>query len=66
MFPRGRNGFEIPIAIRLKDGTEYKKTCPKATDPPMVSYEEVMGKYMKCGLRILSRNRAEQIGNIML
>jgi 2-methylcitrate dehydratase PrpD len=59
-------GREIPIAIRLKDGTEYKKVCPKATDPIIVSDEEVMDKYMKCALRVLSRNRAEQVADIIL
>jgi hypothetical protein len=59
-------GREIPISIRLKDGTEYKKVCPKATDPIIVSDEEVMDKYMKCALRVLSRNRAEQIAEIIL
>jgi 2-methylcitrate dehydratase PrpD len=59
-------GGEIPIAIRLKDGTEYRKVCPKATDPIIVSDEEVRDKYLKCALRVLSRNRAEQVAEIML
>jgi len=58
-------GGEIPIAIRLKDRIEYKKVCPKITDPIIVSDEEVMDKYMKCALRVLSRNRAEQVAEIM-
>lgn len=57
---------EIPVAIRLKDGTEYEKVCPKATDPVIVSDEEVMDKFMKCALRVLSRDRAEQIAEMML
>jgi 2-methylcitrate dehydratase PrpD len=59
-------GGEIPIAIRLKDGTEYKKVCPKPTDPIIVSDEEVMDKYMKCALRVLSQSRAEQIAKTVL
>ncbi len=59
-------GGEIPIAIRLKDGTEYKKVCPKPTDPIIVSDEEVMDKYMKCALRVLSQSRAEQIAETVL
>lgn len=59
-------GREIPIAIRLKDGIEYKKVCPKPTDPINVSDEEIMDKYMKCALRVLSKSRAEQIAEIIL
>jgi len=59
-------GGEMPIAIRLKDGIEYKKVCPKPTDPIIVSDAEVMDKYMKCALRVLSRSRAEQIAEMML
>jgi 2-methylcitrate dehydratase PrpD len=59
-------GGEIPIAIRLKDGTEYRKVCPKITDPIIVSDEEVIDKYMKCALRVLSRSRAEQVAGIIL
>jgi 2-methylcitrate dehydratase PrpD len=59
-------GGEVPIAIRLRDGTEYKKVCPKPTDPIIVTDDEVMDKYMKCALRVLSRSRAEQIAEIIL
>jgi 2-methylcitrate dehydratase PrpD len=59
-------GGEIPIAIRLKDGTEYRKVCPKPTDPIIVSDEEVMDKYMKCALRVLSQSRAERIAETIL
>jgi 2-methylcitrate dehydratase PrpD len=59
-------GGEIPITIRLKDGTEYKKICPKPTDPINVSDEEVMDKYMKCALKVLSHDRAAQIAEIIL
>jgi 2-methylcitrate dehydratase PrpD len=59
-------GGEIPIAITLKDGIEYKKVCPKITDPIIVSDEQVMDKYMKCALRVLSQSRAEQIAEIVL
>jgi 2-methylcitrate dehydratase PrpD len=59
-------GGEIPITIRLKDGGEYKKVCSGPHDPIIVSDEEVMEKYMKCALRVLSRNRAEQIAKIIL
>lgn len=59
-------GGEIPIAIRLKDGTEYKKVCPKPTDPIVISDEEVMDKYMKCALQVLSRSRAEQVAETIL
>ena len=59
-------GGEIPIAIRLKDGTEYNKVCPKPTDPVIVSDEEVMDKYMKCALRVLSQSRAEQVAETVL
>jgi 2-methylcitrate dehydratase PrpD len=59
-------GGEIPIAIRLKNGTEYKKVCPGPHDPVIVSDEEVMDKYMKCALRVLSRSRAEQVAEAVL
>jgi 2-methylcitrate dehydratase PrpD len=59
-------GGEIPIAIKLKDGTEYNKVCPKPTDPIILSDEEVMDKYMKCALRVVSRSRAEQIAKTVL
>ena len=59
-------GGEIPIAIRLKDGSEYKKVCPKATDPIIISDEEIMNKYMRCALQVLSQSRAEQIAEIVL
>jgi 2-methylcitrate dehydratase PrpD len=59
-------GGEIHIAIKMKNGTEYKKVCPKPTDPIILSDEEVMDKYMKCALRVLSRNRAEQIAETIL
>jgi hypothetical protein len=59
-------GGEIPIVIRLKNGTEYKKVCRKPTDPLIVSDEEVMDKYMKCALRVLSQSRAEQVAEIIL
>jgi len=59
-------GGEMPIAIRLKDGTEYKKVCPKPNDPIIISDEEVMDKYMKCALRVLSQSRAEQIAKTIL
>ncbi|HXZ30535.1 MAG TPA: hypothetical protein VEG43_05150, partial [Dehalococcoidia bacterium] len=59
-------GGEMPIAIRLKDGTEYKKVCPKPTDPIIVSDKEVMDKYMKCALQVVSRSRAEQIAERVL
>ena len=59
-------GGEVPISIRLKDGTEYRKVCPKPTDPIIVSDEEVMDKYMKCALRVLSQSRAEQVAETVL
>lgn len=59
-------GGEIPISIRLKNGTEYKKVCPGPHDPVIVSDEEVMDKYMKCALRVLSRSRAEQVAETVL
>ncbi len=59
-------GGEIPITIRLKDGTEYRKVCPKPTDPIIVSDEEVMDKYMKCALQVLSQSRAEQVAETVL
>jgi 2-methylcitrate dehydratase PrpD len=59
-------GGETPITIRLKDGTEYKKVCPKITDPIIVSDEEVTDKYMKCALRVLFRSRAEQVAEMVL
>lgn len=59
-------GGEVPISIRLKDGTEYRKMCPKPTDPLMVSDEEVMDKYMKCASRVLSQSRAEHVAETML
>jgi 2-methylcitrate dehydratase PrpD len=59
-------GGEIPIAIRLKNGTTYEKVCPRPTDPIIVSDEEVMDKYMKCALRVLSRSRAEQVAENVL
>jgi 2-methylcitrate dehydratase PrpD len=59
-------GGEILLAVRLKDGTEYKKICPKISDPVIVSDEEVLNKYMKCTLPVLSRNRAEQIAEKIL
>ena len=62
----GFAGGEIPIAIRLKDGTEYKKMCPKATDPIILSDEEVVDKYMRCVLPVLSQTRAEQVAEIVL
>ena len=59
-------GGEVPISIRLKDGTEYRKVCPKPTDPLIVSDEEVMDKYMKCASRVLSQSRAEHIAETVL
>jgi 2-methylcitrate dehydratase PrpD len=59
-------GREVPISIRLKDGTEYRKVCPKYTDPLMVSDEEVMDKYMKCASRVLSQSRAEHVAETVL
>jgi hypothetical protein len=59
-------GGEMPIAIRLKDGTEYKKVCPKPTDPIIVSDEEVIDKYMKCALRVLPRSQAERVAKAVL
>ena len=59
-------GGEVPISIKLKDGTEYKKLCPKSTDPIIVSDEEVMDKYMKCASRVLSQSRAEQVAETVL
>jgi len=59
-------GGEVPISIKLKDGTEYKKLCPKSTDPIIVSDEEVMDKYMKCASRVLSQSRAEQVAKTVL
>ncbi len=56
----------IPIAIKLKHGTEYKKISPKITDPIILSDEEVMDKYMKCALRALSQSRAEQVAETVL
>jgi len=59
-------GGEVPISIKLKNGTEYSKVCPKSTDPLMVSDEEVMDKYMKCASRVLSQSRAEQVAETIL
>lgn len=59
-------GREVPISIRLKDGTEYRKVCPKYTDPLIVSDEEVMDKYMKCASRVLSQSRAEHVAETVL
>ena len=59
-------GGEIPITIKLKDGTEHKKICPKPTDPIIVSDEEVMDKYMKCASRVLTRGQAGQIAETIL
>jgi len=59
--PESPLGAEMPIIVKMKDGTEYKKTSRKPTDPIVVSDEEVMDKYMKCATRVLSRSRAEQI-----
>ena len=59
-------GGETPISIRLKDGTEYRKMCPKPTDPIIVSDEEVMDKYMKCSLQVLSKSRAKQVAKTVL
>jgi 2-methylcitrate dehydratase len=59
-------GGESPISIRLKDGTEYRKICPKPTDPVIVSDEEVMDKYIKCASRVLSQSRAEHIAETVL
>ena len=57
---------EIPMLLRLKDGTEYERICPKATEPPEVSDEEVMEKFMKCVLPVYSKERAEHIAEIMM
>jgi 2-methylcitrate dehydratase PrpD len=59
-------GGEVPISIRLKNGTEYRKVCPKPTDPIIVSDEEVMDKYMKCATLGLSKSRSERIAETVL
>jgi len=62
----GLSGPEIPIVIRLKDSTEYKKVCPSVDTPIKLSDEQIMDKYMDCTLRVLSRNQANQVAEMVL
>jgi 2-methylcitrate dehydratase PrpD len=56
---------EIPLTLRLNNGTEYKKLTPKPTQPPPVSDDEVMDKYMKCVQPVLRESRAEEIAGLV-
>ncbi|TAK34611.1 MAG: MmgE/PrpD family protein [Chloroflexota bacterium] len=62
----GLAGGEIPITIRLKDGREYQKICPKATDPIEFTDAEVVNKYMRSTQGLLSQERAERVAEIVL
>lgn len=57
---------EVPIIIRLKDGTEHKTATPKLSKPIVLSDADVLDKYMRCALRVLSPSRAEQIAESVL
>jgi len=62
----GLEGVEVPITIRLKDGKEYKKVCPKPESPIVLTDAEIMDKYMNCATRVLSKSRSENIAEIIL
>lgn len=64
--PESPLGAPMPIVIKMKDGTEYKKVSPNPIDPILISDEEVMDKYMKCVLRVVSQSRAAQVAETIL
>ena len=59
-------GAEMPILVKMKNGTEYRKISPKPTDPIIVTDKEVMDKYMKCASRVISKSKAEKIAKIVM
>jgi 2-methylcitrate dehydratase PrpD len=64
--PESPLGVEMPILVKMKDGTEYKAISPKPTDPIIITDDEVMDKYMKCAKTVLSHSRAEQIAETIM
>jgi len=71
--PEWENGyfaFRSPLIIRLKNGTEYQKTCIDAKGDPSrkLNPEEVMQKYMDCMdfAGIFSRQTAEKAADMAL
>ena len=62
----GVAGKEYPIAVKMKDGTEFKKVCPGGDDNVTLSDEEIMVRYRACALRALSEDKADQAAKMIL
>jgi 2-methylcitrate dehydratase PrpD len=62
----GLSGAPIPLIIRLKDGREFKMTCPSTDAPYFFSDQEVVDKYVDRACMVLSSKQAEQSAKIVL
>ncbi len=62
----GISGREIPVLVRMKGGTEYKKMCPPTDAPVIVSDEELREKYNSCATLLLSRKQADEAAKLIL
>lgn len=62
----GTTAGEVPIAIKLKNGRVYKKSCPSADSPIAITDKDIMDKYMDCALRVLSQKQAEDVARMTL
>jgi len=62
----GLSGAEVPIAIRLKNGKEYRKICPSTDVALFLSDQEIMDNYMERACRVLSRKQAKKAAEMVL
>lgn len=56
----------LPIVITLKDGTVHRRETPRLADTHVLSEAEVIDKYMRSAVRVLSPSRAEQVAEAVL
>jgi len=59
-------GAAMPILVKMKDGREYRKTSLKASDPIIISDEDMMEKYMSCATLVLSKDKAERVAETIM
>ena len=62
----GISGREIPVRVKMKDGTEYKRMCPPTDEPLVVSDEELREKYDSSATILLSQKQADEAAKLIL
>jgi len=63
----GLAGHEIPITIKLKDGTEYRKVAPAMEAETTHSAELIRDKFSECTRRGgFSRDKADRVAKMIL